>query len=107
MVVKVINQVYRPSKKLQLSKNMEYTLPKMSIKTITAHATNKVFLLTCFVSALLRITVSVLTTRYRMQVSKSSPADLKDNMHMGIPRRQAMMVIPLPTCVLGVIFPNP
>ena len=42
-----------------------------------------------------------------MQVAKSSPVVLKSIIVMGRPRRQLMMVKPLPSCVLGVILPYP
>ena len=42
-----------------------------------------------------------------MQLAKSSPVVLKSIIVMGMPRRQLMMVKPLPSCVLGVILPYP
>ena len=107
MVVKVTNQAYKPSKKLQFSKKRVYALEVMCRKIMSVHAAKIVFFLICFGSALLSRTVSVLTTRYLMKLAKSSPAVLKANMVMGIPMIQTMMVIPLPSCVLGVIFPYP
>jgi len=86
---------------------MVLALEMMSWKTISAHAAKNLFAFTCFGSGLLSITVSVLTTRCVMQVAKSSPVALKTIMAIGIPRRQLMMVKPLPSCVLGVILPYP
>jgi len=86
---------------------MVLALKMKSSKTSSASAAKNLFAFTCFGSALLSRTVSVLTTRCVMKVAKSSPVVFKSIIAMGIPRRQLIMVKPLPSCVLGVILPYP
>lgn len=60
-----------------------------------------------FTSSLLNRLFSIFMTRWRIEEAKSSPAVLKANIVMRIPRRHTGIVIPLPSSVLGVMIPYP
>lgn len=62
--------------------------------TISVHATKNVFILMCFVSSLLKIPVSALTTRTLKHSAKNSPDVFKANIVIGIPMMQIMIVKP-------------
>ena len=103
-----VNHAYTLSIELQRSMNTEHVLAKRSKAIINDTAQKETFPFSFFGGSLFNRQTSVLVTIKQMPHIISSPADpAKLNMVKGIPIRQNMIVMPCPSRVFGVRFPNP
>ena len=82
-------------------------LVKIYKANIRVHDATSFFIFRFITSSLLSRLFSIFMTRWRIEEAKSSPAVLKANIVMRIPRRHTGIVIPLPSSVLGVMIPYP
>ena len=87
--------------------NTEHVLAKRSKAIINDTAQKETLPFSFFGGSFLNRQASVLVTIKRMPNPISSPADFSANMVKGIPIRQNMIVMPCPSRVFGVRFPNP
>ena len=87
--------------------NSEHVLAKRSKTIINDTAQKETLPFSFFWGSFLNRQASVLVTIKRMTHLLSSSSDFSANMIKGKPIRQNMIVMPCPSRVFGVRFPNP